>query len=147
MEVHGHDHPTLAARRPFPRREATSGRTGRNVAAMSTPVMMSQRNAFGDLVRYWRRVRAMSQLDLAAAASTTPRYMSFVETGRAQASRDMVLRLAVALDVPLRDRNGLLVAAGFAPIYPEHDLDHPQIERVMAALDRVLDRHAPYRRS
>ncbi len=70
--------------------------------------------------------------------------MSFVETGRAQASRDMVLRLAVALDVPLRDRNGLLVAAGFAPIYPEHDLDHPEIERVMAALDRVLDRHAPY---
>ena len=56
----------------------------------------------------------------------------------------MVLRLAVALDVPLRDRNGLLVAAGFAPIYPEHDLDHPEIERVMAALDRVLDRHAPY---
>ena len=111
---------------------------------MSTSVMMSQRTAFGDLVRYWRRVRAMSQLDLAAAASTTPRYMSFVETGRAQASRDMVLRLAVALDVPLRDRNGLLVAAGFAPIYPEHDLDHPEIERVMAALDRVLDRHAPY---
>lgn len=86
----------------------------------------------------------MSQLDLAAAASTTPRYMSFVETGRAQPSREMVLRLAVALDVPLRDRNGLLVAAGFASIYPEHDLDHPAIERVMAALDRVLEQHAPY---
>jgi hypothetical protein len=70
--------------------------------------------------------------------------MSFVETGRAQPSREMVLRLAVALDVPLRDRNGLLVAAGFAPIYPEHDLDHPAVERVMAALDRVLERHAPY---
>ena len=56
----------------------------------------------------------------------------------------MVLRLAAAMDVPLRDRNGLLVAAGFAPIYPEHPLDHPQIERVMAALDRLLDRHAPY---
>ena len=54
------------------------------------------------------------------------------------------MRLAVALDVPLRDRNGLLVAAGFAPIYPEHDLDHPAIERVMAALDRVLDQHDPY---
>ena len=86
----------------------------------------------------------MSQLDLAAAASTTPRYMSFVETGRSQPSREMVLRLAAALDVPLRDRNGLLVAAGFAPIYPEHDLDHPAIDRVMAALDRVLDQHAPY---
>ena len=86
----------------------------------------------------------MSQLDLAVAASTTPRYMSFVETGRAQASREMVLRLAVALDVPLRDRNGLLVAAGFAPIYPEHGIDHPAVERVMAALDRVLEQHAPY---
>ncbi len=86
----------------------------------------------------------MSQLDLAAAASTTPRYMSFVETGRSQPSREMVLRLAAALDVPLRDRNGLLVAAGFAPIYPEHDLDHPAIDRVMTALDHVLEQHAPY---
>ncbi len=86
----------------------------------------------------------MSQLDLAAAAATTPRYMSFVETGRSQPSREMVMRLAVALDVPLRDRNGLLVAAGFAAIYPEHDLDHPAIERVMAALEHVLDQHDPY---
>lgn len=86
----------------------------------------------------------MSQLDLAVAASTTPRYMSFAETGRARPSREMVLRLASALDVPLRDRNGLLVAAGFAPIYTEHDLDDPAIERVMSALDRVLDRHAPW---
>ncbi len=59
----------------------------------------------------------------------------------------MVLRLAVALDVPVRDRNGLLVAAGFAPIYAEHDLDHPAIERVMAALERMLEHHAPTRRS
>ena len=103
-----------------------------------------ERDSFGDLVRYWRRVRAMSQLDLAAAASTTPRYMSFVETGRSRPSREMVLRVAAALDVPLRDRNGLLVAAGFAPIYPEHDLDHPALDRVMAALDRVLEQHAPY---
>jgi transcriptional regulator with XRE-family HTH domain len=100
--------------------------------------------ALGDLVRYWRRVRAMSQLDLAAAAATTPRYMSFVETGRSQPSREMVLRLAVALDVPVRDRNGLLVAAGFAPIYAEHDLDHPAIERVMNALERMLEHHTPY---
>ena len=74
----------------------------------------------------------MSQLDLAAAAATTPRHMSFVETGRSQPSREMVLRLAGALDVPLRDRNGLLVAAGYAPIYPHHDLDHPALEPVMA---------------
>jgi transcriptional regulator with XRE-family HTH domain len=86
----------------------------------------------------------MSQLDLAAAAATTPRYMSFVETGRSQPSRDMVLRLAIALDVPLRDRNGLLVAAGFAPLYPEHDLEHPAMEQVMEALQRMLVQHAPY---
>src|SRR5687768_6883909 len=104
----------------------------------------SARDRFGDLVRYWRRVRAMSQLDLAAAAATTPRYMSFVETGRSQPSREMVLRLALALGVPLRDRNGLLVAAGFAPVYPEHDLDDPAMAKVMAALDHLLDAHAPY---
>jgi transcriptional regulator with XRE-family HTH domain len=86
----------------------------------------------------------MSQLDLAAAAATTPRYMSFVETGRSQPSRDMVLRLAVAMDVPLRDRNGLLVAAGFAPLYAEHDLEHPAMEQVIEALQRMLDQHAPY---
>ena len=103
-----------------------------------------ERHRLGDLVRYWRRVRAMSQLDLAAAAATTPRYMSFVETGRSRPSREMVLRVATALDVPLRDRNGLLVAAGFAPIYPEHDLEDPVLERVMAALDRVLEQHLPY---
>ena len=108
---------------------------------MSVPL---ERQPFGELVRYWRRVRAMSQLELAVAASTTPRYMSFVETGRSQPSREMVLRVAAAMDVPLRDRNGLLIAAGFAPIYPERRLDDPAIDRVMAALDRVLDHHAPY---
>jgi transcriptional regulator with XRE-family HTH domain len=107
-------------------------------------VLDAHRATFGDLVRYWRKVRAMSQLDLSAAASTTPRYMSFVETGRSQPSREMVLRLAGALEVPLRERNGLLVAAGFAPIYPEHDLEHPAIERVMSALQRMLEQHAPY---
>ena len=105
---------------------------------------VSSTTAFGDLVRYWRRVRAMSQLDLAAAAATTPRYMSFVETGRSQPSREMVQRLAIAMDIPLRDRNGLLVAAGFAPMYPEHDIDDPAIEQVMRALQRMLDVHDPY---
>jgi transcriptional regulator with XRE-family HTH domain len=108
------------------------------------PTTTLERRSLGDLVRHWRRVRAMSQLDLAAAASTTPRYMSFVETGRSQPSREMVLRVAAALDVPLRDRNGLLLAAGFAPIYPEYDLDDPVLDRVMAAVDRVLEQHAPY---
>jgi transcriptional regulator with XRE-family HTH domain len=98
---------------------------------------------FGELVRYWRRVRGRSQLDLAADAGTTPRYMSFLETGRAQPSREMVVRLATALDVPLRDRNGLLLAAGFAPLYAERALDDPAVERVHAALHQMLDRHDP----
>ena len=88
--------------------------------------------AFGDLVRHWRRVRGMSQLDVAAAAATTPRYMSFVETGRSRPSREMVQRLAGAMDVPLRDRNGLLVAAGYAPIYPHHDVDTRRSSRSWA---------------
>jgi transcriptional regulator with XRE-family HTH domain len=98
---------------------------------------------FGDLVRYWRRVRAMSQLDLASAAMTTPRHMSFLETGRSSPSREMVLRLAGALDVPLRDRNGLLLAAGFAPLYPQRRPDDPGLDLVMGALDQMLDRHDP----
>jgi transcriptional regulator with XRE-family HTH domain len=106
--------------------------------------MAAEVSAFGEHLRYWRRVRSMSQLDLAAAAATTPRYMSFLETGRSQPSREMVLRLAAALDVPLRDRNGLLGAAGFAAIYPERDLDDAAMVRVSAALDQMLERHEPY---
>ncbi|WP_067452571.1 helix-turn-helix domain-containing protein [Actinomadura macra] len=99
--------------------------------------------SFGALIRYWRRVRAMSQLDLASAAMTTPRHMSFLETGRSAPSRKMVLRLAGALDVPLRDRNGLLVAAGFAPLFPHRGLDDPALDRVTAAIGLMLDRHDP----
>ena len=128
--------------RPFPGREATTRRCGRSVAGMAAPVTL-ERNSLGDLVRYWRRVRAMSQLELAAAADY-PRYMSFVETGRSQPSREMVLRVAAALDVPFRDRNGLLVAAGFAPVYPQHDLEDPVLDGVMAALERVLEQHVRY---
>ena len=96
-----------------------------------------------DLLRYWRRVRSMSQLDLASAAMTTPRHMSFVETGRSKPSREMVLRLADALDVPLRDRNGLLLAAGYAPLYVERALDHPALVRVNAAISGMLAQHEP----
>ena len=97
----------------------------------------------GDLLRYWRRVRSMSQLDLASAAMTTPRHMSFVETGRSRPSREMVLRLAGALDVPLRDRNGLLLAAGYAPLYVERALDDPALDRVNAAISGMLAQHEP----
>jgi transcriptional regulator with XRE-family HTH domain len=98
----------------------------------------------GDLLRHWRAVRRISQLDLASMAGTTPRYVSFVETGRARPSREMVLRLARALDVPLRERNGLLLAAGFAPLYPVAPLGSAQLGRVEAALTSMLDQHEPY---
>ncbi len=108
---------------------------------MSEPVPTA---TFGDTVRYWRRVRSMSQLDLSAAAATTPRHMSFLETGRSQPSREMVLRLATAMEVPLRDRNGLLLAAGYAPVYSERGLGDPAMDRVADAVDRILGQHEPF---
>jgi transcriptional regulator with XRE-family HTH domain len=98
---------------------------------------------FGELLRYWRSLRRKSQLELAAEAMTTPRYVSFVETGRSQPSRHMVVRLAHALDVPLRERNGLLLAAGYAPLYSRGSLDAPELERVNAALATMLLHHEP----
>jgi transcriptional regulator with XRE-family HTH domain len=98
----------------------------------------------GELLRYWRRVRGKSQLELASAAMTTPRYVSFVETGRSSPSRQMVVRLARALDVPLRERNGLLLAAGYAPLYAAGSLDAPEFEPVRAALASMLDQHEPF---
>jgi transcriptional regulator with XRE-family HTH domain len=99
--------------------------------------------SFGELLRHWRGVRRTSQLELASEAMTTPRYVSFVETGRSRPSRQMVLRLARALDVPLRDRNALLLAAGFAPVYTAEPLHAPQQERVQQALAAMLDQHEP----
>jgi transcriptional regulator with XRE-family HTH domain len=86
----------------------------------------------------------MSQLELAVAAETTPRYVSFVETGRARPSRQMVLRLARALDVPLRERNGMFLAAGFAPLYSLEPLGSPQLGRIDAAIAAMLDQHEPF---
>jgi transcriptional regulator with XRE-family HTH domain len=99
--------------------------------------------SFGELLRYWRGVRRTSQLELASEAMTTPRYVSFVETGRARPSRQMVVRLARALGVPLRDRNALLLAAGFAPVYSAEPLRAPQLARVQRALAALLDQHEP----
>jgi transcriptional regulator with XRE-family HTH domain len=98
----------------------------------------------GELLRYWRQVRGRSQLELAADARTTPRYVSFVETGRAQASRRMVIRLASALDVPLRERNALLLAAGYAPLYSAGSLDATELDRVQGALTSMLTHHDPF---
>ena len=86
----------------------------------------------------------MSQLALAIEADVSPRHVSFVETGRAQPSRDMVLHLATVLDVPLRERNSLLLAAGYAPLYKESALDAPEIRAVRTAVDAILAKQEPY---
>ena len=99
---------------------------------------------FGSQLRQWRQRRRMSQLDLALDAEISARHLSFVETGRSQPSREMVLRLAEQLDVPLRDRNTLLSAAGFAPIFSERKLDDPTLRDARAAVDLILKGHEPY---
>jgi transcriptional regulator with XRE-family HTH domain len=98
----------------------------------------------GAQLREWRRRRHQSQLALALQAGVSQRHLSFVESGRAQPSRDMVLRLAEQLDVPLRERNRMLVAAGFAPVYPERPLDDPALGPARRAVERVLEAHEPY---
>ncbi|UGT69233.1 helix-turn-helix transcriptional regulator [Nocardia gipuzkoensis] len=98
----------------------------------------------GILLREWRQRRRLSQLDLALAADTSARHLSYVETGRAAPSRAMVLRLCDTLEVPLRERNTLLVAAGFAPAYRESSLDDAHLTSVRAALDTMLTAHEPY---
>ena len=100
--------------------------------------------AVGDLLRHWRGVRRVSQLTLALEAQTTARHVSFIETGRSQPSRAMVLRLARVLDVPIRERNQLLLAAGYAPVYPETGLAAEDASLVAAALERMLRQHEPY---
>src|SRR6516165_8552365 len=98
----------------------------------------------GELLREWRQRRRLSQLDLALAADVSSRHLSFVETGRSRPTSDMILRLAEHLDVPLRDRNALLLAGGYAPAYPERGLAEPELQAVQAALNKVLKGHEPY---
>src|SRR5688572_27603154 len=89
--------------------------------------MRASPSPVGNLFQYWRKARHMSQLALAMEADVSPRHICFLETGRAKPSRDMVLQLSAALDVPLRERNALLLAAGFAPMYEETDLDAAEL--------------------
>ena len=99
---------------------------------------------FGTLLKHWRLARRMSQLALALEAEISARHLSFLETGRALPSRDMVLLLATMLDVPLRERNALLMAAGYAPVYQERSLAAPELTQVHRALDFILQRQEPY---
>lgn len=98
----------------------------------------------GPLLRTWRDRRGRSQLDLALDVGVSTRHLSFVETGRARPSAELLIALADGLDVPLRERNALLLAAGHAPRYAERPLDHPDMARARAAVQRVLDAHDPY---
>jgi transcriptional regulator with XRE-family HTH domain len=98
----------------------------------------------GELLRGWREHRRLSQMDLALEAAISTRHLSFVETGRSAPSRDMVLRLAEHLDLPLRERNRLLLAAGYAPVYSHAELDAPELAEVRAAVRQVLMGHEPY---
>jgi transcriptional regulator with XRE-family HTH domain len=105
---------------------------------------VSVRVGVGPLLRDWRRRRRRSQLDLALDAGVSARHVSFVETGRSRPSAEMVLHLADQLEVPLRDRNQLLLAAGYAPVYGERSLDDPDMTPVREALELVLGGHEPY---
>ena len=106
------------------------------VAARASPV--------GRLLREWRRRRNLSQFQLAAGAAVSARHLSFIETGRTRPSREMVVHLADRLDVPLRERNALLLAAGYAPVYGERPLADEEMGPVREALERFLAAHEPY---
>src|SRR5687767_7320510 len=97
----------------------------------------------GDLLRDWRRRRRMSQLDLALEAEISAKHLSFVESGRSRPSREMLLHLCEMLAVPLRERNAVLLAAGYAPVFPKRSMDDPALKAAFAAIGRVLTGHEP----
>ncbi|MES2941296.1 MAG: helix-turn-helix transcriptional regulator [Pseudomonadota bacterium] len=101
------------------------------------------RRSFGEHLRFWRQHRRLSQLELAHVADVSTRHLSFVETGRSEPSREMVLRLSERLDIPLRERNTLLVAAGFAPLYRERPLADPALGQAQQAVELILKSHEP----
>jgi transcriptional regulator with XRE-family HTH domain len=107
-------------------------------------VVASQRGGVGALLREWRRRRRFSQLELGLAAGVSARHVSFLETGRARPSPEMVLQLAAELDVPLRERNRMLLAAGYAARFEQRGLDEPEMEPVRAAIEQLLAAHEPY---
>jgi transcriptional regulator with XRE-family HTH domain len=105
---------------------------------------MNAKRAFGEQLRDWRQRRHLSQLGLATELQISARHLSFVETGRSQPSRAMVLRLAESLEVPLRERNTLLIAAGYAPMYASRSLSDPALNVARKAVDLILNGHEPY---
>lgn len=106
--------------------------------------MISAMTQFPSQLRRWRTARRMSQLDLAVRAGTTQRHVSFIEQGRSHPGRSMVVRLAESMELTLRESNELLLAAGFAPAFPESPLDDEALRPVRVALETILDGHLPY---
>jgi transcriptional regulator with XRE-family HTH domain len=106
--------------------------------------MQPNRKPAGEHLPEWRSKRRMSQLELASEAEISARHLSFLETGRSQASREMLLHLSDQLDIPLRERNVILVAAGYAPVFEERPLASPEMAAVRQAVERVLKGHEPF---
>lgn len=106
--------------------------------------MQTNQQPVGTLLREWRQRRRLTQLDLALDADVSPRHLSFVETGRAQPSREMLLHLSEELEIPLRERNTLLVAGGYAPMFRERRLDDAALAEARKAIDLVLESQRPY---
>jgi transcriptional regulator with XRE-family HTH domain len=134
-----HDSPP---RRIWP--ESNIGRGARAARGEWRPGARQGERPVGELLRQWREHRRLSQLELSLQAEISTRHLSFVETSRSMPSRDMVLHLAEQLDLPLRERNHLLLAAGYAPVYAETALDSPQLAAVQAAVRQILTGHEPY---
>lgn len=114
---------------------------------MKQPLTVSNSNltqSFGTLLKLWRNQRGFSQLDLAVTSQVSQRHISFLESGRAKPSREMVLQLATVLEIPLRQQNLMLTVAGFAPIYAETDLSAPEMASLRKALDFMLQKQEPY---
>ena len=109
-----------------------------------TPTLSTTAPRIGALLRDWRLRRSLSQLALAGEAEVSQKHLSFVESGRSAPSREMVLRLAEAMEIPLRERNALLLAGGFAPLYPERPLDAPEMGPALRVVQAVLEGHAPF---
>lgn len=111
---------------------------------MPQPAIDQQPNSFGILLKQWRDRRSLSQLALSLTSQVSQRHISFLESGRAQPSREMVLQLAKVLEIPLRHQNLMLSAAGFAPIHTETDLSAPEMASIRQAIDFMLRQHEPY---
>jgi transcriptional regulator with XRE-family HTH domain len=114
------------------------------VHATTSEVVVHIEQGFAERLRWWRRRRGWSQLELAGRAGVSQRHLGFLELGRARPSRDMVIRLATTLDIPLRQHNTLLLAGGFAPIWRETDLGAPELAQISAALDYILAQQEPF---